>query len=100
MRVGEDKSVDVARVVRERNAISRDLVRTSLEHPAVDEHARHARVEKELRAGDRRRATQEGKLHARLFWPHMFGPVLRGDKVTLRPGREDDAPHFVRWFAI
>jgi ribosomal-protein-alanine N-acetyltransferase len=29
----------------------------------------------------------------------MFGPVLRGDKVTLRPGREDDAPYFVRWFA-
>jgi RimJ/RimL family protein N-acetyltransferase len=29
----------------------------------------------------------------------MFGPVLRGDKVTLRPGREDDAEHFVRWFA-
>src|SRR2546421_7517475 len=29
----------------------------------------------------------------------MFGPVLRGDKVTLRPGRENDAEHFVRWFA-
>jgi len=29
----------------------------------------------------------------------MFGPVLKGDKVTLRPGREDDAQHFVRWFA-
>src|SRR5437867_9596213 len=29
----------------------------------------------------------------------MFGPVLRGDKVTLRPAREDDARHFVRWFA-
>src|SRR5882762_10713829 len=29
----------------------------------------------------------------------MFGPVLRGDKVTLRPAREDDAQHFVRWFA-
>jgi RimJ/RimL family protein N-acetyltransferase len=29
----------------------------------------------------------------------MFGPVLRGDNVTLRPAREDDAEHFVRWFA-
>src|SRR5436309_7929072 len=29
----------------------------------------------------------------------MFGPVLRGERVTLRPGREDDAEHFVRWFA-
>src|SRR2546430_16864926 len=29
----------------------------------------------------------------------MFGPLLRGDKVTLRPAREDDAEHFVRWFA-
>jgi len=29
----------------------------------------------------------------------MFGPVLRDNKVTLRPGREDDAQHFVRWFA-
>jgi RimJ/RimL family protein N-acetyltransferase len=25
--------------------------------------------------------------------------VLRDDKVTLRPGRENDAEHFVRWFA-
>src|SRR2546430_15104620 len=29
----------------------------------------------------------------------MFGPLLRGDKVTLRPAREDDAEHFVCWFA-
>jgi RimJ/RimL family protein N-acetyltransferase len=29
----------------------------------------------------------------------MFGPVLKGEKVTLRPGRDDDAEHFVRWFA-
>src|SRR3954447_24931534 len=29
----------------------------------------------------------------------MFGPLLRGQKVTLRPGRETDAEHFVRWFA-
>ena len=29
----------------------------------------------------------------------MFGPVLRGEKVTLRPARESDAEHFVRWFA-
>src|SRR5207249_10516094 len=29
----------------------------------------------------------------------MFGPVLRGERVTLRPGRENDAEHFVRWFA-
>jgi [ribosomal protein S5]-alanine N-acetyltransferase len=29
----------------------------------------------------------------------MFGPVLKGAKVTLRPGRESDAEHFVRWFA-
>ncbi len=29
----------------------------------------------------------------------MFGPLLKGDKVTLRPARENDAEHFVRWFA-
>jgi RimJ/RimL family protein N-acetyltransferase len=29
----------------------------------------------------------------------MFGPLLKGDKVTLRPAREHDAEHFVRWFA-
>ena len=29
----------------------------------------------------------------------MFGPLLRGEKVTLRPARENDAEHFVRWFA-
>jgi RimJ/RimL family protein N-acetyltransferase len=29
----------------------------------------------------------------------MFGPVLSGKEVTLRPGRDDDADHFVRWFA-
>jgi RimJ/RimL family protein N-acetyltransferase len=29
----------------------------------------------------------------------MFGPVLKGAKVTLRPGRESDAELFVRWFA-
>lgn len=29
----------------------------------------------------------------------MFGPVLKGEKVTLRPGRESDAELFVRWFA-
>ena len=29
----------------------------------------------------------------------MFGPVLSGALVTLRPGREDDAERFVGWFA-
>ena len=29
----------------------------------------------------------------------MFGPLLVGMKVTLRPGRESDAECFVRWFA-
>jgi RimJ/RimL family protein N-acetyltransferase len=29
----------------------------------------------------------------------MFGPLLRGEKVTLRPARENDAEDFVRWFA-
>jgi RimJ/RimL family protein N-acetyltransferase len=29
----------------------------------------------------------------------VFGPVLRGEHVTLRPAREDDAEHFVRWFS-
>jgi RimJ/RimL family protein N-acetyltransferase len=29
----------------------------------------------------------------------MFGPLLRGEKVILRPARENDAEHFVRWFA-
>src|SRR2546423_915288 len=35
-----------------------------------------------------------------LFWPlFMFGPILAGTKVTLRPARESDAECFVRWFA-
>src|SRR2546428_14075205 len=29
----------------------------------------------------------------------MFGPLLKGAHVTLRPGREEDADHFVRWFS-
>src|SRR5207245_4715171 len=29
----------------------------------------------------------------------MVGPLLRGEKVTLRPARENDAELFVRWFA-
>jgi RimJ/RimL family protein N-acetyltransferase len=29
----------------------------------------------------------------------MFGPVLRGDRVTLRPANDDDPPRFVPWFA-
>jgi RimJ/RimL family protein N-acetyltransferase len=29
----------------------------------------------------------------------MFGPVLRGDHVTLRPGDDSDPERFVPWFA-
>ena len=29
----------------------------------------------------------------------MFGPVLRGEHVTLRPGDDSDPPRFVPWFA-
>lgn len=29
----------------------------------------------------------------------MFGPILKGEKVTLRPVTREDLPHFVRWFA-
>jgi ribosomal-protein-alanine N-acetyltransferase len=29
----------------------------------------------------------------------MFGPVLRGEKVTLRPADDDDPPRFLAWFA-
>ena len=29
----------------------------------------------------------------------MFGPVLRGDHVTLRPGDDSDPPRFIPWFA-
>ncbi len=29
----------------------------------------------------------------------MFGPLLRGDHVTLRPGDDSDPPRFVPWFA-
>ncbi len=29
----------------------------------------------------------------------MFGPVLRGDHVTLRPADDSDPPRFVPWFA-
>jgi len=29
----------------------------------------------------------------------MFGPVVKGALVALRPGRDDDAERFVEWFA-
>jgi RimJ/RimL family protein N-acetyltransferase len=29
----------------------------------------------------------------------MFGPVLRGPRVMMRPPTEDDVPHFLRWLA-
>ena len=29
----------------------------------------------------------------------MFGPVLKGARVTLRPGDDSDPPRFVPWFA-
>lgn len=29
----------------------------------------------------------------------MFGPVLRGDHVTLRPADDSDPPRFIPWFA-
>ncbi|TME68106.1 MAG: hypothetical protein E6I48_17200, partial [Chloroflexi bacterium] len=29
----------------------------------------------------------------------MFGPLLRGDHVTLRPADDSDPPRFVPWFA-
>ena len=29
----------------------------------------------------------------------MFGPVLQGDRVTLRPADDSDPPRFVPWFA-
>jgi len=29
----------------------------------------------------------------------MFGPVLQGDHVTLRPADDSDPPRFVPWFA-
>ncbi|HUG56029.1 MAG TPA: GNAT family N-acetyltransferase, partial [Candidatus Limnocylindrales bacterium] len=29
----------------------------------------------------------------------MYGPVLRGEKVTLRPPTDDEAKLFVEWFA-
>jgi RimJ/RimL family protein N-acetyltransferase len=100
VRVGQEERVDILWVVREGKAVTHDLVRTSLEHPAIDEYARVARVEEVLGAGDGRRAAKEGKLHARaILAASMFGPLLRGEKVTLRPARENDAEHFVRWFA-
>src|SRR5438132_1102770 len=29
----------------------------------------------------------------------MFGPVLKGTRVTLRPPTKDDLKHYMRWFA-
>lgn len=29
----------------------------------------------------------------------MFGPILRGTRVTLRPVTKEDLPNYVRWFA-
>src|SRR2546423_589054 len=69
VRVREEQRIDLARVVGEWEAVAHGLVRTSLEHPAIDQYASVARVEEVLRAGDGRRAPQKGKLHARLFWP-------------------------------
>ncbi len=34
-----------------------------------------------------------------LFCVPMFGPVLKGSRVTLRPADDSDPPRFVPWFA-
>ena len=63
MGVGQQDRVEGRRVVGERDPVPDRLVRTALEHPAVDEDAGAARLEQELRAGDGRRAAEEVDLH-------------------------------------
>src|SRR6266581_7699575 len=45
VRVGQEHRVDLLRVVREWQSVTHGLVRTSLEHPAIDEHLRVTSVE-------------------------------------------------------
>src|SRR4029450_1670579 len=52
-----------ARIEGERQGIPNGLVRTALEHPAVDEDLRPLGDEQVLRAGDGRRATEKVDLH-------------------------------------
>src|SRR6266568_1453246 len=59
VRVRKKQRVDLARVVREREAVAYGLVRTPLDHPAIDEHPRVACVEDVLRAGDCGRAPRK-----------------------------------------
>src|SRR6185436_17267227 len=86
-------------VVLRRDAVVLDLVRIALEHPAVDEHLRALCREKELRAGHGRGGTEELQLHVWLIYVAMFGPVLKGERVTLRPADDHDPPRFLPWIA-
>src|SRR6185436_6909126 len=99
MRMGQHHRIDLRGVVRERDAIAYRLMGTSLEHAAIDQHLRARCGEEELRARDGRRRSKELQFHLWLFCGAMFGPVLRGQHVTLRPADDSDPPRMVPWFA-
>ena len=62
--VGEDDRVERRRVEPERHAVAHRLVRTPLEHAAVDEDPGSPGVHEVARAGDRPRTAEKGELHA------------------------------------
>ena len=64
--VRQEHGVELARVERERDAVTDRLVRAALEHPAIDEHLRPFGNEQVLGTSDGGRATKEVDLHPRM----------------------------------
>ena len=62
--VGEDDGVERRRVHAQRHPVAHRLVGAALEHPAVDEDPRVARVDEVARARHGPGAAEEGELHA------------------------------------
>src|SRR5439155_7979461 len=91
MRMRQQQRIDLARFVRERDAIAFGLVRASLEHAAIDEDACGADVEQVLRAGHRGRAAEKRELQcARPPW--ICGYSGRFHVRAVACGWEGDAP--------
>jgi hypothetical protein len=67
MGVGQDDRVQRRRVVGEGNSVADDLVRTSLEHAAVDQDAGSIGDEEELGTGDGVGSAEEVDFHVRIL---------------------------------
>ena len=75
MGMGQQHGVEIGRIEGERDAVADRFVRAALEHPAIDEDLGPLGDEQVLRAGDGRRAAEEGDLHGRMVTAQ--GPCRR-----------------------